>query len=79
MERLRTQFPSEHSARELPTWIAILRSGWTPDVLTAAGVLERLGSRARDALPALREAIDHERLEPVKERLREVLRAIEAE
>ena len=70
-------------ARELPTWIAMLGSGFTPDVMKAAAVVERLGPQARDALPALRpalrEAIECERFEPVKKRLRDVLAAIDPE
>ena len=69
----------EHSARELPTWIAMLRSGWLEEVLTAAEVLERIGPAAREAAPALREALERQTYEPVKKRLRDVLAAIDPE
>ena len=69
----------EHSARELTTWIALLRSGWPSDVLTAAAVLERVGPDAREAAPALREALARARFDAVKARLREALAAVEAE
>ena len=69
----------EHSAREVTTWIALLRSGWPSDVLTAAAVLKRAGPDAREAVPALREALDHARFDVVKARLREALAAVEAE